>query len=43
MIFMVKCNKCNAEISNTDAKFCDNCGEYLNLMSKSFNRFKMVL
>lgn len=31
---MVKCNKCNAEISNTDAKFCDNCGEYLNLMSK---------
>lgn len=31
---MLKCNKCNSEISNTDAKFCDNCGEYLDLISK---------
>lgn len=31
---MLKCNKCNTEISNTDAKFCDNCGEYLDLISK---------
>ena len=31
---MLKCNKCNSEISNTDAKFCDNCGEYLDSISK---------
>lgn len=36
---MLTCTKCNNTISNVDAKFCDNCGEFLKL-SNSKIRFK---
>lgn len=37
---MSSCNKCNNSISNSNAKFCDNCGEFLLLINKEikFNR-----
>lgn len=36
---MSKCNKCSTSITNEDAKFCDNCGEFLKLTDKEI-RFK---
>ena len=36
---MSKCNKCGTLISNEDAKFCDNCGEFLQLIGKEI-KFK---
>ena len=31
---MVICKKCNSQISNSNAKFCNNCGEFLELINK---------
>ena len=31
---MATCNKCNSRIANSNAKFCDNCGEFLELINK---------
>ena len=36
---MSQCNKCNNSINNEDAKFCDNCGEFLQLNGREI-RFK---
>lgn len=51
---MSKCSKCGTSINNEDAKFCDNCGEFLlltgkeikfkhNISNKRLNEFKKVL
>ena len=31
---METCKNCNSQISNSNAKFCDNCGEFLELITK---------
>lgn len=34
---MSKCDNCNNEITNNTAKFCENCGEFLELIDKEIN------
>ena len=36
---MSQCNKCNNSITDVNAKFCDKCGEFLELSGKEI-RFK---
>lgn len=36
---MSNCNKCGSSLTNKDAKFCDNCGEFLKLTGKEI-KFK---